>query len=114
MKTQEVKEESRQKLRHFDGGVPLSMRSKGKEYKDSSSKKEIDVGNIDKDSRRKAAFAVAKICAAATQERQTRKVRNRREHYFNCATKNWDQGTQVSESKKWNVDLKDTDGMPFY
>ena len=29
----------RQKLRHVDGDVPMSMRSKDEEYKDSSSKK---------------------------------------------------------------------------
>ena len=65
MKTQEVEGGSRQKLRHVDGDVPLSLRSKGEEYMDSSSKTEIEDGSNKNDSRSKA--AVAKMCAAAKQ-----------------------------------------------
>ena len=56
----------RHKLRHVYGDVPLSMRSKGEDYKYSSSKKDIELGSSKKTAEAKQHVA-AKICAAAKQ-----------------------------------------------
>ena len=61
----------RHKLRHVDGDVPLSTRSKGEEDKDSSSKKEIEVGSSKKDRRMKATWRSNDLCG--------RKVKNNKE-----------------------------------
>ena len=85
------KRRSRRKLRNVDGDVPLCMRSYCEEYKDGSSKEEIEDGSSKKDSRSKTASgskdlkktaeakpqAVAKIGAAAKQKRKTKKVQKK-------------------------------------
>ena len=66
MKTQEEKEEADKNFDMLTETFQLSMRSKGEEDKDSSSKKKCEVGSSKKTAESKQ-HAVAKICAAAKQ-----------------------------------------------
>ena len=80
MKTQEVREGADKKLRHVDGDVPLSIRSKGEEYKDSSSKKEIEDGSSTKDCRSKGACGSKDLCGSKTKKENQRKCENGRKN----------------------------------
>ena len=92
MKTREVRR-SRQKLRHVDGDVPLSMRRNGEEYKDSSKKGIEDSSS--KNTAEANQHAVAKICAAARQKQ--RKCENRRKPYFLLCYENFEIKGNSSE-----------------
>ena len=75
------------KVRHVDGDVPLSMQSKGEEYKDSSSKKEIEVGCSNKDSRSKAACGSKDLCGSKTSKENKESAEQKRTLLLLCYKK---------------------------
>ena len=80
----------RQRLRHVHGDVPLSMRSKGEEDKNSSSEKKLKGGSSSKkDNKIKATCGSRDLCGSRTiKENKERVKTDEKRHYFHRASKN--------------------------